>query len=320
MSRKNLHVIDNKEECKKSIILFSRTVDRTNVHTVTGGLYSHSSELAISSDWNRFVSFCEVRNVSPLPASMIAVRLFLEKEAEHRKFSSLKRYSVSLGVIHKVHGFSDPCSNKQLRLVIKKIELDKIGDARQANEFTEDHLNQLNSLLIKQKSPLNCRDLAIYFLMFECALKRSELKKIQIEDFDLFEGICTLTLSDNHYALSPGATDALQNWLKYLPGSGVCFRRIDRHGNIGDAVLDDSSIYRVLRKASDRLGLPEHLRFTAQSPRVGAVRELKRRGHDLKDIQAYGRWLSPAMPAQYLNLNSTSESEMSKFKVIRPWS
>ncbi|WP_375749872.1 tyrosine-type recombinase/integrase [Vibrio sp. HN007] len=319
MSRKRLQPIENKKECELSVHRFKQQVDFTNVRTVTTGLYSKSSELAIASDWNRFVSFCHANNVSPLPASVAAVRLFLEKEAANRKYSSIKRYSVSLGIIHKVHGYPDPCLNRQVRLSIKQLEQTKKGDARQANEFTEEHLSSLYAILDKEKTNLAYRDIAIYFVMFECALKRSELKKLKIEDIEQTDLNSTISIQDNRYPLSEQASTVLKRWLKLLPETGVCFRRIDRHGNIGDSILDDSSIYRVLRRASDRLGMPENLRFTAQSPRVGAARELSRQGHKLKDIQIFGRWLSPAMPAQYLELKDTSESEMSKFKTIRPW-
>ncbi|MDG3085461.1 tyrosine-type recombinase/integrase [Vibrio hannami] len=204
-------------------------------------------------------------------------------------------------------------------MVIKQLELEKNGDARQANAFTNEHLSQLDNLMKRDNSPQAYRDLAIYYLMFECALKRSELRYLELESVKFDHGQAVVSVGDNRYALSGNASNALCRWLDLLPGKGICFRRIDKHGNIGEDALDDSSIYRVMRRASDKLGLSEEMRFTAQSPRVGAARALKLQGHDLKGIQEFGRWLSPAMPAQYLNFQSTSDTEKSKFKTIRPW-
>jgi hypothetical protein len=61
------------------------------------------------------------------------------------------------------------------------------------------------------------------------------------------------------------------------------------------------------------------MRFTGQSARVGAAKELEKQGYNLRSIQEFGRWLSPAMPAQYLGKENTAELEKAKFKVIKPW-
>ncbi|WCE32635.1 tyrosine-type recombinase/integrase [Vibrio sp. SCSIO 43137] len=165
------------------------------------------------------------------------------------------------------------------------------------------------------------RDLSIYFVMFECALKRSELKKLQIEDISLQKSHALLRVGENKYQLSELACKAISKWVRLLYGSqGVLFRRIDKHSNIGTGQLDDSSIYRILRRASDLLGLPEHMKFNGQSARVGATKELQTQGYKLKEIQDFGRWMSPAMPAQYLEKTSTAEGEMAKFRAIKPWS
>ena len=83
--------------------------------------------------------------------------------------------------------------------------------------------------------------------------------------------------------------------------------------------LDDSSIYRILRRASDILGLADNHHFSGNSIRVGAAQELSKQGLKVREIQDFGRWLSPAMPAQYVGYTGTAESEKMKFKAIVPW-
>jgi integrase len=172
----------------------------------------------------------------------------------------------------------------------------------------------------KEPTVKSCRDLAVYYIMFECAMKRSELRDLQFSSISKNGDSVTISIKDTHYQLSSQATLAVDKWLAYLPERlGFVFRRIDRHSNIGSEPLNDSSIYRISRQASDLLGLSQNLRFTGQSARVGAAKELEKQGYDLRSIQEFGRWLSPAMPAQYLGKESTAELEKAKFKIIKPW-
>jgi hypothetical protein len=81
--------------------------------------------------------------------------------------------------------------------------------------------------------------------------------------------------------------------------------------------MDDSSIYRVLRNASELLSLS--INFSGQSTRVGAAQHLSKAGANIKEIQDFGRWLSPAMPYQYIGSTQLAEDEQQTFVLIRPW-
>jgi hypothetical protein len=317
--KKNVKPIMDDTVRTHSALQFRLQATIETVQQLTGNQYSHNSVVAMTSDWNRFATFCQDRAVSSLPASITAVRLFLEKEARTRKFATLKRYNVTIALFHTLHRYSDPCSHRQIRFVLQQLRQDKHGDARQANAISKQHLNQLDTLMLKDDSVIAVRDLAIYHLMFECVLKRAELKNLSIEQLEQVSDQYVVTIGESHYRLSDEASLALERWLMLIPSVGYCFRRIDRHGNIGEQKLDDSSIYRILRRASDRLGLDREHRFTAQSARVGGVQLLQQQGYNLKDIQSFGRWLSPAMPAQYLNKADTAKKEMGRFRVIKPW-
>ncbi len=319
MVKKNIQPINDLTSRKESIKTFTKQITKENIHTLSKGQYSQSSELAMASDWNRFTSFCHSKHVRPLPASVTAVRLFLESEAKERKYASVRRYSITIAAIHFLHGCPDPTANQQIRFTLSQLKLLKNGDARQASALTHKHLTILQTELLKENSVRSHRDLAIYFIMFECALKRSELKKLTFENIDQKPDQIIVTIKNARYRLSDTAVQSLSRWTSYLAGSqGYLFRRIDKHGNIGMHQLDDSSIYRILRRASDLLGLDHQHRFTGQSARVGAAKELESQGYQLKDIQDFGRWLSPAMPAQYLEKTTIAEEEMARFKIFKP--
>lgn len=318
--KKKIPPIDDSKQQKASIHRFSKEIRTEDINQLTHNSYAKSSVLAMTSDWNLFVVFCETRHVSPLPASLTAIRLFLETEAQKRKFATLRRYSITIGVIHQLHALADPTAHRQIRLTLQSLRLNKHGDARQANAFTHKHLQKLDRIMNKEPVPKSHRDLAIYYIMFECALKRSELRDLQFSSITQHGDNVTISLEQTGYQLSQKATVAVRKWLAYLPEhTGFVFRRIDRHSNIGSEPLNDSSIYRISRQASDLLGLSEAMRFTGQSARVGAAKELEKQGYNLRSIQEFGRWLSPAMPAQYLGKENTAELEKAKFKVIKPW-
>src|SRR5690606_8590732 len=137
------------------------------------------------------------------------------------------------------------------------------------------HLNLLFEKLKDRQAIKTVRDLAIYHVMFECALKRSELKSLltsQLVKLNNEQPNLSLQMSGYTYSLSEQASQCLSKWLTCIEDtSGVLFRAIDRHGNVSTSPLDDSSIFRVLRNAGRYLG-DEQLRFSGQSTRIGAAK------------------------------------------------
>ncbi|MFC1235462.1 tyrosine-type recombinase/integrase [Vibrio sp. F74] len=320
MIKKNITPITDIIVRDKSRKKFNNHIVNDDINQLTDTQYSHSTVLAMTTDWNRFVSFCEAKHVNALPASITAIRMFLEYESRERKFASIRRYSITIGTIHKLHSYPVPTAHRQIQFTLSQLRLQKQGDARQANALTTKHLDSLDELLSRENTLRGHRDRAIYYIMFECALKRTNLKNLQLSDVVQIDNQWCVNLNDMTYKLSDKAGSALFDWIQFLTGSqGYLFRRIDKHNNIGMYQLDDSSIYRILRRASDLLGLANHYRFTGQSARVGATQELERQGYNIRDIQDFGRWLSPAMPAQYLQMKRVAENEMTKYKVIKPW-
>ncbi|MGY3571467.1 tyrosine-type recombinase/integrase [Vibrio paucivorans] len=316
--RKNIPITTDQTVLKQLLGEFCQLVTLEKFDELTHSEYSRNTLLAMTKDWNLFVEFCQTRNVRPLPSSIAAIRQFIEKEARTRKYSTIRRYLVTIGVVHRLLSLPDPTNNALLRNSVTKLRLAKKGDAKQAAEFTASHLNILNEKLSSSSSAKDVRDLAIYYVMFECALKRRELKSLSRTQLELVDNKYLVVLNEHKYALSLEGTVAVAKWINMSQNdSQYVFRGIDRHGNIGKNQLDDSSIYRIVRHAGDLIG--GDLSFSGQSTRVGAARELAKQGVRVKDIQSFGRWQSIAMPYQYLGNVESSESEMVKFKSIKNW-
>ncbi|ASA57534.1 tyrosine-type recombinase/integrase [Vibrio gazogenes] len=296
-------------------------VDKEQLDELTQYQYSNSSLLAMVKDWNLFVAFCQNQHVVPYPASPDMIRLFLEKESRVRKFSTLRRYSVTMTVLHKLLGYPDPITNHQVRLLLMSLRTEKKGDNSQADALGREHLEQLDTKLATSKAAKDIRDLAIYHLMFECILKRVELRELRVEQLTFYSATeVQVELRGNGYQLSPQASEAVHRWYQLIDihASPYVFRSIDRHQNIGIEKLNDSSIYRILRGAGERLGIA-HLKFSGQSTRIGATQELYQQGMKIKEIQSFGRWQSPVMPSQYVGKHRQAEIGMQQFKSFKPW-
>lgn len=320
--RKNVPILTDSAIINSFVEKLNSNVTVEIIDELTGFQYSHNSLLGIYSDWNRYHAFCTKHRINTLPASITAVRRFLETESSERKYASLKRYTATLSLLHTVLNFANPIKHRQVRFTLLHLQARMAGDAKQTNAMTSSHLTQLNSLLSHDKATLKeIRDIAIYNVMFECALKRSELKSLLASDVESIDHDYQITIKDLIYKLSPVASSALERWLSFtgLEEELPVFRAIDKHENIGLQPLDDSSIYRILRRASDLLGLADNHHFSGNSIRVGAAQELSKQGLNVREIQDFGRWLSPAMPAQYVGYAGTAESEKMKFKALTPW-
>lgn len=315
--KKNLPEITDSEELTCWLIKFNSGITLQDLDELTYHQYARNSLMAMTKDWNLFSEFCRSKRVKSLPSSTTAVRLFLEKEARIRKYATLKRYTVTISVIHRILVQKDPTSSSVVKSALSGLRLTKHGDATQAAAFNAKHMGALDNALSRSKSIRDLRNLALCYVMFECALKRNEVRNLNLEQFSDTEMGMTLSIGDKTYRLSAPARDSMTKWFTALPYStGPAFRAIDRHGNISLSLMDDSSLYRVVRSVSDIIGVS--IQFSGQSMRVGAAKELAKRGLKVKEIQEFGRWLSPAMPYQYTGNKAAAEAEKMAYLSFKP--
>lgn len=316
--KKNISPITDSSIRAASVKQFSQQINVSTLDEITSYQYSANSLKSMVNDWNHFVSFCAENSVASLPASVAAVKRFIIKESSKKKFASIRRCSLTIGTIHRVHSYSDPTNHRQIKFLLSELRLQKHGDSKSVRAFTSEHLHDLYNLLSSSILTKDIRDLAIYCVMFECALKRSELRSMKIDNIGFKNEIAIIHLGDKVYELSINSSLALRKWISKNDTS-ILFCRIDKHENLYESTLDDSSIYRIFRRGSQLLGLSGGENFSGQSSRIGAVKELASQGYKLKEIQDFGRWLSPAMPAQYLGKLGTADKEKLKFVTIKPW-
>lgn len=316
--KKNIRLIDCETEKKQLIDQFINPVDIELVDYLTDRKYARNSLLAMTKDWNLFVQFCQLKHVTALPASATALRLFIERESKQRKYATIKRYVITIGLFHRILRLPDPSATTAVKVAVSKLRLDKHGDAKPTQAFEEQHLHELSERLSHSDHPRDIRNLALYFVMFHCLAKRGELRDMTVDQVvETSAGNLSVIIKENRYQLEGLGSELLRKWLSIRSSSSRwLFSSIDKHGNIGSDKLNDSSIYRIVRGASELLGLS--VQFSGQSLRVGAAKQLAKEGMKVKDIQRVGRWMSAAMPYHYLGNRSLADAERMVFKTFKP--
>nr|WP_086940115.1 tyrosine-type recombinase/integrase [Thaumasiovibrio occultus] len=280
--------------------------------------YSARSIVSIKRDWEHFCDFGFQAGINVLPATTDTLIRFIDRMARERKYATLRRYVISINRVHQLCSLPQPGNSSQVDLVMAKFRIDKKDDHIQADAFRRHHLDKLQLQLGQSERLKDIRDLAIWTLMFECMIKRGELLALDVQDFDYDAKL--LTFDDEQFQLSDDCNERLQTWISAgALVSGPLFRAIDRHGNVSEPPIDPSGIYRVFRRANEELGLPKHVKFSGQSPRVGAAKDLSEEGSSINEIQHAGRWRSAAMPAQYLGKKESSEQEKAKYRKKKQW-
>ncbi|WP_087017099.1 tyrosine-type recombinase/integrase [Thaumasiovibrio subtropicus] len=286
--------------------------------SVTENKYAHNSLLSLKNDWHHFLSYCHAVSESPLPAHPKVVVRYIDKVQRERKFSTLRRYLISINTMHKLFSQPEPGRFREVQTFMKRCQESKGEDQIQADAFRHSHLEALIKKLEKSQRLKDKRDLAIWSVMLDTMLKRSEL--IKLTPSHLNKDTAVLLIEDIEYPLSELSLSLLNDWLfnaNIL--DGPLFRSMDRHENVAETAMDPSAVYRVFRRASTLLDLPKHITFSGQSSRVGASKDLSAQGLTLTEIQSAGRWRSPAMPAQYIDNKQKSEREKARYKKKKQW-
>ncbi|UJF17298.1 tyrosine-type recombinase/integrase [Vibrio sp. SS-MA-C1-2] len=314
---KNIPIFNDIEQINKlSTLLLNEPITIELMQTLTSNCYARNSLLSFKNDLIHFREFCLLNNRMALPSSAETVITFLHHFSQDKKYASIKRCGVTISLVHKTLSLKDPMSTSQVQLLLRKLRIEKQGDSKQAEPFRQQHLYKLIQKLSLSDHLKDIRDIAIWSLMLENLLKRSELTALTIDRLyiDNKNEQVYLQLIDNEFLpLSSDTQTALSHWISAANiDSGFLFRRIDKHQNIGSNPMDHSSIYRVFRRASELLGIKKH--FSGQSPRVGAVKDLSDQGVKLNEIQTLGRWRSNAMPAQYIGLYHQQQQQFAKFR------
>ncbi|HKN55802.1 MAG TPA: site-specific integrase [Amycolatopsis sp.] len=145
------------------------------------------------------------------------------------------------------------------------------------------------------------RDRAMLLIGFPIAARCSDLANLLVTDVDVVDDR-GLAITVRH-GKSTGDmvvprrdsadTDPVRAWQAWRRAAGIsdgaAFRRVDRHGNVGEGGLTTTGVNQILTRAGGRAGLPYPV--TGHSLRSGFATEARRAGADDLAIADQGRWV-----------------------------
>jgi site-specific recombinase XerD len=268
---------------------------------------------AYSSDWHHFVSWCESKNLSALPAEPQTVAWYLGHLAQlGRKPATIERRLTSISQAHKQLEHDSPTVASAVRNVLAGIKRTHgtIQDAK-APALVED----LKAMMATLPGDLRgLRDRALLLVGFAGAFRREELAGIEVRDLEWTRAGVVVLLRHSKtdqegqgrkVGIPLGHTDtcpvhALRAWLN---ASGVrggrVFRGVDRWGHLLEQGLCDRTVARVVKRAAGAAGLDPD-RYAGHSLRAGLATAAANAGLEERKIMAQTGHKSVKMVRRYI--------------------
>lgn len=284
---------------------------------------SEATRKAYASDLSEFIAAGGV-----FPAAPTDIARYLASSG-HLALSTLKRRLASLANAHTNAGHPDPTKDPMVKKVLRGMARVHGALARASSPLLGHDLARIVEGLPDDLR--GNRDKALLLVGFACALRRSELVSLQVNDLRLTGGACTIYLRMSKTdpfregrqlpvpsfpgPLSPAG--ALKRWL--VAGEiekGPIFRSINRWEQIARQPLSGAAVTTIVRLRATQAGIDAG-RLSAHSLRSGfvvsaldadvslpAVRGVTRHA-TLQGVAAYSTEVRPASVANLSIFGST---------------
>ena len=237
-----------------------------------------NTKRAYEADWRAFVEWCGGQGLVAMPAQPEAVLAYLVDHAGKLGTSTLQRKLTAIRVAHRCANTPLDTSGEAFRDVWRGIRRAHASPPKQKAPLTTTILRR--ALLAMPYSLAGFRDCAILLIAFAGALRRSELASLEISYRDgspgwIEEGREGLII---HLGRSKGdqegagavlgiprgvhqGTCPVVAYRVWLDASGItsgpAFRRIDRHGRLGEQALTGASIALIVKRAVTAASMAE---------------------------------------------------------------
>jgi site-specific recombinase XerD len=269
------------------------------------------------SVWREFERFADGRGESALPASAQTVAEYLAALAD--KGARVKTIEVKRAAIAWRHRGADLPDPTVCELVSGTLEGIRRAMTVKTNKKEPATLDEMAAMIaaLDADTIRGKRDKALLLVGFAGAFRRSELVALDVADVR-FNGVLSVVIKRSKTdQAGKGATKtipeiggdlcpvaALQDWLDAAGiSSGPLFRRIDRHGNVGDKRLSAQSVALVVKRAAKSAGL-DWRAFSGHSLRSGFVTEARSRNVSNADIKRVTLHRDDKMIAEYDHSNA----------------
>jgi integrase len=258
---------------------------------------------AYAKDWRAFRAWCQHRQLNWLPADPQTVAAYLDEHAGVRAVSTLKRRLTAISQIHKAAGRSSPTLTLHVRMVWRLV-LEAYGD-RPVRQVDPAHTSVVQALVgTCDSSLLGRRDRALLLLGFAGFLGPSTLTSLDVADVTEVEQGIELLLRKPRPGRPAGVlrpiprgqhdqtcpVRAVRAWVAAAGlTEGPLFRMVDRHGNVGQGRLAESTVARIIKRAAAQADL-DPAAFSGFSLRAGLATAAAAAGVPADVIMRQGGW------------------------------
>jgi site-specific recombinase XerD len=160
-------------------LVAAETLDRAREFTEAA--HAPNTRRGYASDLRGFNAWCARRGHRSLPAEPQTVVLYVTELAQTSKLATIRRHLAAIAFIHRERRLESPVGSEIVRRVVRGVAR-TIGAAQTRKSAAT--LSDLRSMLLEVRGEglKAARDRALVLLGFSCALRRSELAALEVDD------------------------------------------------------------------------------------------------------------------------------------------
>ncbi len=276
------------------------------------GAYAPATIRAYKANFQRFIEFCESKNVLALPSNKLDVSDFIR----HLSDSDLKSASIriavaSISAIHRLNEAIDPTTHPDVKIELRRMHRNLGRESKQAAGINIELLSKM--VKSTDKTLRGIRDRALLLTAYDSMCRRSELVSLKFSDLiiDQENRIVKIKLRRSKtdqdglgrwLHLGIDSQKAILEWIK-VSGiiDGMLFRGITRGEKITEG-LSAAQINRIYKRIARRSKVDKSVvkHISGHSMRVGAAQDLLRSGASLPMMMQRGRWSKADTVMRYL--------------------
>jgi integrase/recombinase XerC len=197
---------------------------------------------------------------------------------------------------------------------------EKADACKNSGELGVRHIRKMFTISGNQKNSAKAaRDICVLRLLYDLALKRSAIVRLDFKDVDLIKGQIAVDVSSiqgKKLKKLPGKTrEALENWIK-LRGrrDGPLFTNFDRAGK--GKRLTGTSVYRIVRQIGNEIGVQTRPNGFRRAAITCAVKKARSAGLELEEIIVFSDHTSKKSLSDYQEGEKRIQERVSRLIAI----
>ena len=277
--------------------------------------HAPATRRAYGSDFKIFIKWCQMRELSAIPADPEVVAVFLSSQAQAGvKPATLGRRLAAIRYAHLRAELEPPTGAEVVKATMKGIRR-KVGAAPERKAPLTAEKFKLVLEAVPTDTLRGARDRALMLLGFSGALRRSELASLRLEDVQEVEQGLDVQIRRSktdqeglgQSVAIPKAHNpwccplqALREW-RELAGikEGALFRRLGKGGRVFEQAISAHSIAQMVKRYAKEAGL-EAADISAHSLRAGWITSAAEGGASVFKLREVSRHKSLEVLADYV--------------------